>query len=252
LLGDLINRGPDNLQTLNDLISFGSSAVCLLGNHDIHFLGIERGQRKIKNGDTVSDLLNAPNKDELVYWLRTRPLAIYEHDCLMVHAGVYPSWSVDQTLALAKELETLLSGQDWQEGLSTLFANTPSHWSDDLTGMERMRSIANALTRMRFCSASGVMEFTTKGAAKNAPTGFYPWFAVPNRQTQETLIAFGHWSALNPADTNESLLEHNVISLDTGCVWGGCLTAVEIGSTHTPIPIQVKCETNDSSIQRQR
>jgi len=263
-LGDLINRGPRNLATLNRLMSYGTSAVCLLGNHDIHFLGIERGLRSQKNGDTLDDLLNAPNKDELVYWLRTRALAVYEKNHLMVHAGVYPSWSLSTTLGLAKELETQLSGPDWGEFLRTLFGNTPSQWSDELTGIERSRASVNALTRMRFCSQSGEMEFGTKGIAQNAPPGYYPWFAVPNRKTADTTIAFGHWSALNPTEPNarseasNAFADHNVISLDTGCVWGGCLSAVELGqhreglekSTQSFKLIQVKCEKSDYSISR--
>jgi len=260
-LGDLINRGPRNLATLNKLIGYGSSAVCLLGNHDLHFLGIERGLRTQKKGDTLDDLLNAPNKQELVEWLRTRPLVIYEKNCLMVHAGVYPSWSLSDTRSYAKELERALQGADWEEFLRTLFGNTPAHWSDTHEGAERARSIVNALTRMRFCSEKGEMEFSTKGEAQNAPAGYFPWFAVPDRKTIDVTIAFGHWSALNPnqsSKTTEILDRYNVISLDTGCVWGGCLTAVELstnsfGSTLTKPkfePIQVKCDTSDSTISR--
>jgi len=261
-LGDLINRGPRNLATLNKLVGYGSSAVCLLGNHDLHFLGIERGLRTQKKGDTLDDLLNASNKHELVEWLRTRPLVVYEKNCLMVHAGVYPSWSLADTRSYAKELERALQGPDWEEFLRSLFGNTPAQWSDALIGEERSRAIVNALTRMRFCSEKGEMEFTTKGAAQNAPEGYYPWFAVPGRKTIDVTIAFGHWSALNPVQssgTNELLEHYNVISLDTGCVWGGCLTAVELYTNSIDSkppklkfkPIQIKCETSDSTITRQ-
>ncbi len=250
LLGDLINRGPNNLATLNRLMGYGSSAVCLLGNHDLHFLGIEIGLRPLKTGDTVSDLLSAWNRSEIVSWLRSRPLAVYAHECLMVHAGVYPSWDLNKTLLLAKELEDQISGPNWIECLSSLFGNSPSLWSDDLVGVQRWRATVNALTRMRFCSELGEMEFETKGPAANAPPGFYPWFAVPNRQTQNALIAFGHWSALNPTDSPQSLIHHNVLSLDTGCVWGGCLTAVEIGANKDFSHVQVKCSKSDLTIKR--
>ncbi len=271
-LGDLVNRGPNNLDTLNRLMNYGSSAVCLLGNHDLHFLGIEQGLRTQKRGDTLDDLLGAPNRAEIVEWLRTRPLAVFEKNCLMVHAGVYPAWTLKSTLELAKELEVQLSGKDWGEFLRTLFGNSPSQWSDVLRGEERARAIVNALTRMRFCSDQGEMEFSTKGAAQNAPAGYYPWFAAPNRQTKQVTIAFGHWSALNPADTAQSagaLDQYNVISLDTGCVWGGCLSAVELNDSKelagndpedlktNPIKsgnrfnlIQIKCPKTDSTINR--
>jgi len=263
-LGDLINRGPNNLATLNRLLNYGSSAVCLLGNHDLHFLGIERGLRTQKRGDTLDDILSAPNKDELVTWLRTRPLAIYEKNCLMVHAGVYPSWTLHSTLGLAKELEAELSGPSWGEFLRTLFGNTPNRWSDSLKGEDRARAIVNALTRMRFCSESEEIEFGTKGPAENAPPGYYPWFAVPNRKTIDVTTAFGHWSALNPRDAKDTatslttLDQYNVISLDTGCVWGGCLSAVELPALsegpliphHRFEHIQIKCPTSDPTISR--
>lgn len=272
-LGDLVNRGPGNLSTLNRLMNYGTSAVCLLGNHDLHFLGIEQGLRTQKNGDTVSDLLNAPNRDEIVRWLRTRSLAAFEKGTLMVHAGVFPSWTVQNTLSLAKELEQELSGPSWGEFLRTLFGNSPNKWDDALKGEERARAIVNALTRMRFCSENAEMEFTTKGPAHNAPPGYYPWFAVPNRKTANTQIAFGHWSALNPSESPgdaDALAEHNVLSLDTGCVWGGCLSAVELAELESAgedsVPemlgahvkahtrkyeyIQIKCAKTDLTINR--
>ena len=269
ILGDLINRGPSNLATVNRLMGYGSSAVCLLGNHDLHFLGIERALRTQKNGDTLNDLLNAPNKDEIVDWLRTRTLAVFEKNCLMVHAGVYPSWTLETTLKLAKELEYELRGPSWGDFLKTLFGNTPNYWSESLQGADRTRSIVNALTRIRFCSENGETEFGTKGAAQNAPPGFYPWFAVPHRKTLGVLTAFGHWSALNPvkdtaiSESTNALAEHNVISLDTGCVWGGCLTAVVLEDSQNNSTefsgieskkrfehIQVKCARNDLTIER--
>lgn len=258
VLGDLINRGPRNLDTLELLMGFGTSAVCLLGNHDIHFLSVACGLRNQKNGDTMGDLLESPSLATMVEWLRTRPLAVYEYNCLMVHAGVYPSWTLFETLSHAGDIEALMRGPNWQEALNELFGNTPGQWSDSLTGVERTRASVNALTRMRFCSASGEMEFGTKGPASNAPNGYYPWFAVPQRKTENVMIAFGHWSALHPDQTAQTLEAHNVIGLDTGCVWGGCLSAVQLDAPNQGVlkpgyafkPIQVKCPRSDKTITR--
>jgi bis(5'-nucleosyl)-tetraphosphatase (symmetrical) len=254
LLGDLINRGPENLATLNRLIKYGTSAVCLLGNHDLHFLGIERGFRGQRSGDTLADLLSAPNKEEIVAWIRTRSLAIFKHNCLMVHAGVHPQWSVLQTLRLARELESALQASDWADFLKDLFGNHPDQWHEQLLGAERARATVNILTRIRFCSELGTMEFGTKGPASNAPEGFYPWFAVPSRQTKHVTVAFGHWSALNPEHYLQTLQDYNVLSLDTGCVWGGCLSAVQLNEAQNPAHsyqhIQVKCAKSDMSINR--
>jgi bis(5'-nucleosyl)-tetraphosphatase (symmetrical) len=169
-------------------------------------------------------------------WLRQQPLAIWQHDVLMVHAGVLPSWTVEYTLALAAEVEAVLRGPDLSDFLHHMYGNTPAAWRDDLTGNDRLRVVVNALTRLRFCSAEGVMEFASKEGADSAPAGHMPWFDVPGRQTAHVLVAFGHWSTLG------KLQRQDVWALDTGCVWGGCLSALRLSNTGKPEIIQVRCE----------
>ncbi|MGI9219177.1 MAG: symmetrical bis(5'-nucleosyl)-tetraphosphatase [Hydrogenophaga sp.] len=237
LLGDLINRGPDSLAVLRRLMALDASAHCLLGNHDLHLLAVAHGVRKPHRSDTVQDILDAPDRSALLTWLRHRPMALMAHGWLLVHAGVLPQWDAAQTLALAHELERELRGADWGVLMHNLYGNRPDRWSDDLRGYDRLRVIVNALTRLRFCSADGVMEFETKDSADAAPAGFMPWFEVPQRRTAGTPVAFGHWSTLG------AVQRPGVLPLDTGCVWGGCLTAARVGETPSNIEhISVRCE----------
>jgi len=222
LLGDLVNRGPASLAVLRRVMALGSAAQGLLGNHDLHLLALAHGVRKAHRSDTLADILNAPDRSALLDWLRQRPMALFERGWLMVHAGVLPQWDLSQTLALAHELETVLRGPDWVAFLHTMYGNQPAAWSDDLRSTERLRVIVNALTRLRFCSAGGAMEFETKEAADGAPAGFMPWFDVPARRTAGVPVAFGHWSTLG------AVQRPDVLPLDTGCVWGGCLTAARV------------------------
>ncbi|GAA6140312.1 symmetrical bis(5'-nucleosyl)-tetraphosphatase [Hydrogenophaga sp. 5NK40-0174] len=222
LLGDLINRGPDSLAVLRRLMAMQGSAHCLLGNHDLHLLAVMHGVRKPHRRDTLDDILQAPDAIALQDWLRGRSMAIHAHGWLMVHAGVLPQWDTAQTLRLAREVEAVLRGPDWGDFLHEMYGNHPARWQDTLTGTNRLRVIVNALTRLRFCSANGVMEFETKDDAASAPHGFMPWFEVPSRRTQDTPVAFGHWSTLREARAP------GVLPLDTGCVWGGCLTAARL------------------------
>jgi bis(5'-nucleosyl)-tetraphosphatase (symmetrical) len=224
LLGDLVNRGPQSLAVLHRLMALEGSAHCLLGNHDLHLLATAHGVRKPHRSDTVQDILNAPDRSALLDWLRHRPMALYAHGWLMVHAGVLPQWDLTQTLALAGELETVLRSPGWADFLTGMYGNQPDFWSDSLRGAERLRVIVNSLTRLRFCSAQGVMEFDAKDGADTAPPGFMPWFDVPGRRTAGVPMAFGHWSTLG------AVQREGVLPLDTGCVWGGCLTAARIGS----------------------
>jgi bis(5'-nucleosyl)-tetraphosphatase (symmetrical) len=224
LLGDLVNRGPQSLAVLHRLMALKGSAHCLLGNHDLHLLATAHGVRKPHRSDTVQDILNAPDRSALLDWLRHRPMALYAHGWLMVHAGVLPQWDLTQTLALAGELETVLRSPGWADFLAGMYGNQPDFWSDSLRGAERLRVIVNSLTRLRFCSAQGVMEFDAKDGADTAPPGFMPWFDVPGRRTAGVPMAFGHWSTLG------AVQREGVLPLDTGCVWGGCLTAARIGS----------------------
>ena len=227
-LGDLVNRGPDSLGALRQLKSLQESgrAECILGNHDLHLLAIDAGLRKTKGLDTVDSILKAPDRAELIHWIRNRPMALSDGNVLTVHAGVLPQWDLQQTIECAQEVEKALRGKSYKNFLANMYGNIPNKWSSSLKGNERLRVITNALTRMRFCTSGGTMEFESKEGLENGPKGYIPWFTVPKRKTTGTLIYFGHWSTLG------LLRRHNVIGLDTGCVWGGKLTAMEIAATN--------------------
>jgi bis(5'-nucleosyl)-tetraphosphatase (symmetrical) len=240
LLGDLVNRGPASADVLRRVQGYGSAARSLLGNHDLHLLAVAHGVRKAGRKDTFGNVLQAPDRDAMLDWLRHQHMALRERvggaDLLMVHAGVLPQWSVDDTLSLAAELESVLRGPDMAEFLQTMYGNDPVQWSDALTGGARLRVIVNALTRLRFCTAEGVMEFGSKDGAAPAPAGFMPWFDVPHRRTAAATVAFGHWSTLG------WLSRPDLLSTDTGCVWGGCLSAVRFGTTLQQRElIQIRC-----------
>jgi bis(5'-nucleosyl)-tetraphosphatase (symmetrical) len=222
--GDLVNRGPESLQTIRLLMSLGPRARVVLGNHDLHLLAMAAGIRKPKQNDTAVEILAASDSDKIINWLRKQPLAIYKHEHLMVHAGLYPWWSVTQLLALTKEVETELSSNSWASFLSALYGNTPTRWQDDLHGSERSRFIINACTRMRFVDSTGNLELDTKESALQLPDGCTAWFAHPNIDQLKATVVFGHWS------TQGLLLSKNVVGLDTGCVWGGKLTAVDLSN----------------------
>lgn len=241
LLGDLVNRGPDSAAVLRRVQGYGASALSLLGNHDLHLLGVAHGARKHGRKDTLAGVLEAPDSEVMLEWVRRQHMALHMHlgggDLLMVHAGVLPQWTVGDTLVLAAEVESVLRGPALGEFLLGMYGNEPAQWNDSLTGSARLRAIVNALTRMRFCSADGVMEFESKDGAATAPEGFMPWFDVPGRKTVGATVAFGHWSTLG------WLSRPDLLSTDTGCVWGGCLSAVRIGATLDERElIQVKCE----------
>jgi bis(5'-nucleosyl)-tetraphosphatase (symmetrical) len=241
LLGDLVNRGPDSAAVLRRVQGFGASALSLLGNHDLHLLGVAHGARKPSRKDTLAALLEAPDSEAMLEWVRQQHMALHMQigggDLLMVHAGVLPQWTVGDTLVLAAEVESVLRGPALGVFLLGMYGNEPAQWSDTLTGATRLRAIVNALTRMRFCTAEGVMEFESKDGMRPAPEGFMPWFDVPGRKTANATVAFGHWSTLG------WLSRPDLLSTDTGCVWGGCLSAVRIGATLDERElIQVKCE----------
>jgi len=227
-LGDLVNRGPDSLGALRQLKSLQESgrAECILGNHDLHLLAIDAGLRNTKGLDTVDAILKAPDRKELVHWMRNRPMALSNDKILAVHAGVLPQWDLQQTIECAQEVEKVLRSKFYKDFLANMYGNTPNKWSNSLKGYERLRLITNALTRMRFCTPSGQMEFESKEGLENGPKGYIPWFNVPKRKTADTLVYFGHWSTLG------LLRRRNVIGLDTGCVWGGKLTALEIANSN--------------------
>ena len=233
LLGDLVNRGPQSLAVLQRLMALGDAAQCQLGNHDLHLLAVAHGVRKPGKGDTLDSILAHPERDALLDWLRHRRLAAGACGWLLVHAGVVPQWSAAQTLALAGEIETLLRSPDIAVFLPSMYGNEPRRWDPELQGPDRWRFIVNALTRMRLCSADGDLELK-KDAPGEAPAGMLPWFEHPDRLTRDTPIAFGHWSQLGLIDS--PLL----LSTDTGCVWGGSLTAVRVDDGRREV-IQVAC-----------
>ena len=222
VLGDLVNRGPDSAGVLRTMMRHEGSIHCLLGNHDIHLLAVYCGVRQMGRRDTLTDLLCAPDADRMIEWLRHQPLARWSRDCLMVHAGVQPDWTVQDTLAHAAEISGALSGPDWKRFLAGVFGNSPTRWSPALTGMDRLRVILNTLTRIRFLEVDGSMDFAHNRGLDEAPPELVPWFAHPLRRTADALVAFGHWSALG------LVVRHNLLALDTGCVWGGQLTAASI------------------------
>jgi bis(5'-nucleosyl)-tetraphosphatase (symmetrical) len=230
-VGDLVNRGPQSLATLREIRALGDAASMVLGNHDLHLLAVANGIRKPHRSDTLDDILNAPDRDELLDWLRCQPLAILEDGHLFVHAGVLPQWTAPQTVALSREVQDVLSSPDWVNFLSQMYGNMPATWNDDLQGADRLRCIVNALTRLRFCSSDGTMELTTKGIETTLP-GFMPWFDVPGRKTADVTVVAGHWSTLG------LMMRPNVLTLDTGCLWGGKLTAVRLQDRAL---IQIEC-----------
>jgi bis(5'-nucleosyl)-tetraphosphatase (symmetrical) len=229
LLGDLVNRGPDSLAVLRTVARLGDSAQSLLGNHDLHLLTVGYGLRQQHKGDTLDAILQAPDREELLDWLRHRHMAMHVQGWLMVHAGVLPQWTTARTLALAAEVEQALRGAQVVDFLSHMYGNTPLRWDDSLIGQDRLRVIVNALTRLRFCTPEGEMEFKAKGSAEATPAGYLPWFKVPGRLTADTPIAFGHWSTVGlDAPDSQPVMRQNTLALDTGCVWGNCLTAAKL------------------------
>lgn len=241
LLGDLVNRGPDSAGVLRRVQQLGASARSLLGNHDLHLLGVAHGARKSGRKDTLDGILDASDREPMLEWLRHQHMALHQvvggHDLLMVHAGVLPQWSVAQVLVLAAEVESVLRGPLLGEFVREMYGNEPARWDDALAGHARLRAIVNGLTRLRFCTANGLMDFDTKDSADAPPAGFMPWFEVPGRRTADATIAFGHWSTLG------WIANGAVVSTDTGCVWGGCLSAARIGATLDDIEhIDVRCE----------
>ena len=237
LLGDLVNRGPSSAAVLRRMMALQGAAQCVLGNHDLHALAVAHGVRPSHRNDTLGDLLKAHDSAVLLDWLRQQPLALSHHHCLMVHAGVLPAWGAEQTLALAGEVQAVLRGPEPDRFLSQLYGSQPRAWRDALQGADRLRLIVNAMTRMRFCTADGEMDFTAKGEAATAPAGCLPWFEVPGRRSASNTLVVGHWSALGVR------LSPRLLALDSGCVWGGRLSALrledrtlfQVASTRPPV-----------------
>lgn len=222
LVGDLVNRGTDSLNVLRLIKSLGDAAITVLGNHDLHLLAVAEGAAKLHRSDTLNDILGAPDRDELLTWLRAQRLLYVEGDFVLVHAGLLPSWTVAQAQQLAHEAEAALAGQHYHDYLVHMYGNHPDHWEDDLSGYNRLRVITNACTRMRVCTLKGEMEFKFKGEVCNVPEGYMPWFDVPGRASANATVVCGHWSGLGLKVTPQ------VIALDTGCLWGGTLSAIRL------------------------
>jgi len=227
-VGDLVNRGPDSLKVLRFLKSLGPQFTAVLGNHDLHLLALKQGIKNPAKAPTLLQILDAADCDELLSWLKRWPLAhaekVNDRSYVMVHAGIPPNWSIDQTLDRAAVVATVLDSEQSTEFLTAMYGDLPNQWHDQLQGYERLRLITNSLTRMRFCNASGELELATKTGTDTAPIGYQPWFEFPRTDACETQILFGHWAALD-GDTGATTTIH---ALDTGCVWGKQLTMMRL------------------------
>jgi bis(5'-nucleosyl)-tetraphosphatase (symmetrical) len=237
-VGDLVNRGPDSLAVLRFVKNLGDRAVAVLGNHDLHLLMVAEDCAKPLKNDTLQEVLEAPDRKELLDWLRCQRMMYADGGFVMVHAGLLPSWSVEKALSLAREVEDALRGENYRKLVKRMYGNHPPQWRDDLTGIDRLRVIINAMTRLRVCTEQGVMEFAHKGKPENAPRGHLPWYDVPGRANRDATIICGHWSALG------LLLRDDVLALDTGCLWGGNLSAVCLENRRV---FQVSCDEQKGS-----
>jgi bis(5'-nucleosyl)-tetraphosphatase (symmetrical) len=223
LLGDLINRGPENLEVVRYIMSLGSSACTVLGNHDLHFLAIVLGGHRLNKSDTFNDVLEASDVDQIVDWYCQQPLLMKDENLgfVMAHAGVPHLWDLAQAVELAGEVETVIRGKRRSEYFRDMYGNEPARWSDRLKGMDRLRSITNYFTRMRLMKPDGTLEFAHKGALSEAPDDCVPWYQLRAEYPLELTTLFGHWAALEGETGYEG-----VLALDTGCVWGRDLTAL--------------------------
>ncbi|MGB8516765.1 MAG: symmetrical bis(5'-nucleosyl)-tetraphosphatase [Gallionella sp.] len=221
-VGDLVNRGADSLAVLRLVKSLGNAAITVLGNHDLHLLAVSVGVAELHRDDTLDEILRAPDREELFTWLRNQRMLHVADSHVLVHAGLLPSWTIAQAKMLAHEVESRLRNTDYAEFLKHMYGNQPNVWDEELRGYQRLRVITNALTRMRICTLQGEMEFKFKGEQHKIPADYVPWFDVPKRASREATVIFGHWSALG------LMVQNNIIALDTGCLWGGPLTAIRL------------------------
>jgi len=222
LVGDLVNRGPQSAQTLRFAKSLGSRQVTVLGNHDLALLVVAAGIKKPHRGDTFDELLAAPDREELLDWLRHQKMMHAEGGWAMVHAGLLPQWDIAQALALAREVEAALRGPGCRDFLERMYGNEPARWRDDLAGYDRLRVIVNAMSRLRLVAPDGAMEFSYKLGLAGVPAGYLPWYDAPGRASRNCRVIFGHWAALG------LLVREDVVCLDSGCVWGRALTALRL------------------------
>jgi len=221
-VGDLVNRGPQSLETLRFVKSLGKAAITILGNHDLHLLIVAAGFGRMHSSDTLQEILDAPDREELLAWLRALPMLHVEGEYLMVHAGLLPQWDVAQAAALAREVEAALRGPRHRELAEQMYGNHPDRWRDDLDGYDRLRVVINAMTRLRICTPDGRMDLSYKAEPAGIPAGYLPWFAAPGRRSAATAVIFGHWSALGLK------VEPKLLALDSGCLWGRSLSAVRL------------------------
>lgn len=231
-VGDLVNRGPNSLAVLRFVKDLGSSAVTVLGNHDLHLLAVSEGCASLRREDTLQEILAAPDRDDLLWWIRRRHLLYRERNLVMVHAGLLPQWTVDQASSLAQEVEETLRGDDFRSFLRDLYKSDIRRWSDNLTGMERLIAITQAFTRLRVCSSNGHMALCFTGPPDQAPPGFLPWFQVPDRKSTDATIICGHWAALGLH------IRPYLLALDSGCIWGRQLTAIRLEDREI---VQISC-----------
>ncbi len=233
LVGDLVNRGPDSLDVLREVISLGDSATTVLGNHDLHLLATAVGVRNRGADDTFQAVLAAPDASDLLDWLRSRPLLYHDakRNWLLVHAGLPPTWSVSDAVARAGEISESLRGPNWASALKKMYGDEPRAWSADHQGADRLRYTINALTRMRYCDEQGNLDFEHTGPPGTQPAHLVPWFEFPGRASEATHVVFGHWSSLGLSRRT------NITALDSGCVWGGSLTAVPMEPAGEPIAV---------------
>lgn len=225
-VGDLVNRGPQSLETLRFVRDLGANATVVLGNHDLHLLALRYGsKRQMKRGDTLDAVLEAPDRDQLLEWLAGRPLAVFDEPRgdFLVHAGLAPGWTPRFAAKLAREVEAVLR-DDPRTMFDAMYGNQPDRWSDSLRGMDRLRFVINVFTRMRYCREDGTVDLTLKEKPGDQPAGVFPWFDVPGRQNADVRVVCGHWSTLG------LVRRRDLLALDTGCVWGGALTAVDLDS----------------------
>lgn len=238
LVGDLVNRGPHSLETLRYVRNLGNAVVTVLGNHDLYLLMVAFGAaRKRGRDDTIQAILDAPDREDLLDWLRKQPLCYCEGEYCMVHAGLLPEWTVEQAQSLGREVQAALSADNFQDFIQHMWGSEPDAWNDQLVGWPRLRVIVNAMTRMRFCTPDGTMEFVSKGEATNAPAGYLPWFDIPGRKSADRILVTGHWSALGLK------ILPNLMALDSGCLWGNQLTAVRLEDRHI---FQVNCSPQEA------
>ncbi len=223
--GDLVNRGPKSLETLRFVKSLGNAAVTVLGNHDLHLLAASCAQKISNKKDSLLPVLEAPDREELIDWLRHRPLFHFNDDFCLLHAGLPPQWDLEKTKKMAVKAEAALKSPDYRVFLKQMYGNNPNQWSTNLKGVERLRFIINCFTRMRYCDIDGRLDFTHSGALGSQPKNLMPWFEVPKRKNADMRIVFGHWSTLGYYEGP------NCYAIDTGCLWGGQLTALKLDQT---------------------